>query len=251
VSTLPIWTQPPPGSRKPRFTREQIAATALAIADADGFEALSMRRVAESLGAGTMTLYYYIRTKEDLLALMDDALMAEVVEGSQPLPAHWRAAISVVARATWETFTRHPWALHVMNAHSMVGPNRLRHIEHSLEAVTSLPLAMAAQLELISIVDDFVFGTVLGSQTQISPLDTKSAGVMNKLTKQFLAAGHYPRLTALLGDREPVDRFVELAALMTSEERFERGLAMLLDGFAARHDLEVAAQARPTKPRRR
>ena len=246
VSTLPIWTQPPPGSRKPRFTREQIAAAALQIADKEGFAALSMRRIAEALGAGTMTLYYYVRTKADLVALMDDALSAELVELSQPLPAHWRAAITVIARATWKTFMRHPWALHEMEDSRMLGPNTLRHIEHSLEAVASLPLPSNDQLELLSIVDDFVFGTVLSSHTRIAPLDAKSTSVMNKHTKQILAAGTYPRLTLLIGDREPLDIFLEFATLVSNEERFERGLAMLLDGFTARHRLGAAP---PTKPR--
>ena len=59
--------RPEPGARRPRHTREQIAAAALAIADAEGFEAVSMRRVAAELGAGTMTLYHYVRTKDELV----------------------------------------------------------------------------------------------------------------------------------------------------------------------------------------
>ena len=75
-ASTPIWTQPAPGTPAPKLTREQIADVALAIADSEGFEAVSMRRIAEELDVGTMTLYYYVRTKDDLLSLMDDALMA-------------------------------------------------------------------------------------------------------------------------------------------------------------------------------
>src|ERR1043165_2465523 len=90
----PIWVHPAPGSRRPKLTREQIATCALAIADAEGFDAVSMRRIAEELGVGTMTLYYYVRTKDDLLALIDDALMAEVVARTVPLPGGWRPAVA-------------------------------------------------------------------------------------------------------------------------------------------------------------
>ena len=62
---------------KLRLTREKIAAAALSIADKDGFEAVSMRRLARQLRVGTMSLYYYVKTKDDLLAVMDDALMGE------------------------------------------------------------------------------------------------------------------------------------------------------------------------------
>src|ERR1700723_3245148 len=65
----PIWTRPEPAARRPRFSREQIAAVALAIADADGFAAVSIRRVAAELGSGTMSLYRYISTKAELAAL--------------------------------------------------------------------------------------------------------------------------------------------------------------------------------------
>src|ERR1700761_643123 len=97
MSKAPIWAVAEPGSRKPRFTRDQIAKTALKIADSEGFEGLSMRRVAEELGAGTMTLYYYVRTKEDLLTLIVDVLMGEICEACEPLPKAWRPALSQLA----------------------------------------------------------------------------------------------------------------------------------------------------------
>ena len=59
----PIWALAAPGDRKPRYTREQIADAALRIADTDGFDAVTMKRIAAELGASTMTLYYYVRDK--------------------------------------------------------------------------------------------------------------------------------------------------------------------------------------------
>ena len=79
-SRLPIWVRPEPGTRRPRFTREQIAATALADrGPLRAFEAVSMRRIAAELGAGTMTLYHYVRTKDDLKDLLDDAIVGEAL----------------------------------------------------------------------------------------------------------------------------------------------------------------------------
>ena len=64
-----------PGTRRAGLSREEIGATALKIADADGFDDLSMRRIARELGAGTMSLYHYVRSKDELLALMWDAVI--------------------------------------------------------------------------------------------------------------------------------------------------------------------------------
>ena len=87
-----VWTRTEPTGRQPRFTRDQIAAAAIRIADAEGADALSMRRIASELDAGTMTLYHYIRTKDELLALVGDAIMGEM----RPRPR--RAVADVLAR---------------------------------------------------------------------------------------------------------------------------------------------------------
>src|SRR5580700_2482476 len=98
--------------RKSRLTREKIAAVALALADKEGFEAVSMRRVAQELKVGTMSLYYYVKTKDDLVAMMDDALMSEALLPS--LPKDWQRAMMEIARRTHAVFIRHPWALAAM-----------------------------------------------------------------------------------------------------------------------------------------
>src|SRR5664279_4969590 len=73
LGSLDLWTRTEPASRRPRFTRDDIARTAIGIADAEGFDALSMRRLAAELNAGTMTLYHYVRTKDCLLYTSDAA----------------------------------------------------------------------------------------------------------------------------------------------------------------------------------
>ncbi len=75
LAAFDVWTRPGPGSRKPLFSRDEIAAAAVKIADEEGFDALSMRRLAAELDAGTMTLYHYVKTKDELLSLVSDRLM--------------------------------------------------------------------------------------------------------------------------------------------------------------------------------
>ena len=73
------------GPAAPCAHAREIAAAALAIADSEGIDAVTMRRVARELGAGTMTLYHYVRTKDDLLALMSDALLGELIVPDEAL----------------------------------------------------------------------------------------------------------------------------------------------------------------------
>ena len=140
------------------MTRENIAAVALAIADQEGFEAVSMRRVAQELKAGTMSLYYYVKTKDDLIAVMDDALMGEALLPS--LPKAWRRAMLEIARRTHAMFIRHPWALVAMLS-APPGLNAMRHMEQCLEALAETSMTQKQKITLLAMVDDFVFGHAL------------------------------------------------------------------------------------------
>jgi AcrR family transcriptional regulator len=226
----PIWTRPEPAARQPRFSRQQIAAAALAIADAEGFEAVSMRRIARALGAGTMSLYRYIATKEDLLELVADALVGEALVPGE-LPADWRQALAAVARQTRATYQRHPWAVQLVAnsaamAATMTGPNALRHIEQSLSALAGAPMIDTTRLAVLAVVDDYVFGHLLRALagTKAAAADPAAAGFV----RGQLASGEFPQLaTATDG--------LDLAAPADPAEleaRFELGLAMLLDGIA-------------------
>jgi len=239
MSKAPIWAVAAPGARKPRFNREQIARTALQIADSQGFEALSMRRVAEELGAGTMTLYYYVRTKEDLLALVEDALMGETSDACEPLPKTWRPALRKLATATRATYVRHAWALRSFTG-VRLGPNGLRHIEQSLQAVASLDLRFDQKLEILSIVDDYVFGHCSGlmRRRERPQLDRKSAKALREAMKRSLDEGDYPQLRAMIGDEDPVAAFTTSLGFMTEDRHFESGLDALLDGLAKRFKLK-------------
>jgi AcrR family transcriptional regulator len=229
----PIWTQPPPGSRRPRFTRAQIAEVAIRIADAEGFEALSMRRIADELGAGTMTLYHYVRTKEDLITLMDDALMAEVLLPPEAITPDWRASLAAVARASCRAFMNHPWWLQALSG-ARFGPNGMRHVEQTMAAVAHAPFDDQGKLDAIGIVDDYVFGFVF-RRAELSKHSEFSGGsgpsqALLEFTRHELATGQYPHFAALVGD-DPAGMWTRVASQMNHERRFELGLAALLDGL--------------------
>lgn len=241
-----LWLRPEAARRQPRFTREMIAEAALAIADAKGFEAVSMRRIAAKLGAGTMTLYHYVRTKDDLVALMDDALLGEVLLPKDALPAGWRAALTAIARRTRAVFQRHPWALLSLRG-AVPGPNGMRHFEQCLAALSTTTLDRAGKLALLALVDDFVFGHVLRADEahlRERAGDARMAAAFMAYAKRQMQTGQFPETEALFRDVEP-DKVSDLVTGADREsERFDIGLAALLDGAETRMRIKDSA-ARP------
>jgi AcrR family transcriptional regulator len=229
-----IWNRPEPGARRPRHTRDSIAATAIRIADTEGFGAVSMRRVAAELGSGTMTLYHYVHNKRELVSLMDDAIMAELIVPDEELPGDWREALATIARRTRAVFERHPWSFTALRG-AQGGPNSLRHVEQSLAAAARTGLDTPRQLELIALLDDYVFGFVMRtSEARTSGDDVREAleripaGVFEYYESQ-LASGEFPHLADLLG-KDLRKAIPKLAAVVADEHRFDRGLQRLLDG---------------------
>jgi AcrR family transcriptional regulator len=191
------------------LSREKIAAAALRIADAEGFASVSMRRVAKEMGVGTMSLYYYVRTKADLIAAMDDVLMGEVLMPS--LPRNWREALTLIATRTRDVFLRHPWTLSSMLS-APPGVNAMRHMEQCLQVLARTTMTTREKLALLAMIDDFVFGYAL-----------REAGSNPKVDLRFvraqLATGAFPRLKEAFGKgRRPA-----------MPDRFQMGLRALLD----------------------
>jgi AcrR family transcriptional regulator len=235
-AVAPIWVRPEPGSRRPRFTRERIAAAALAIADAEGIDAVSMRRVAAELDAGTMTLYHYVRNKGELFALMDDAIMGELLIPDGELPGDWRAALTEIACRSRAAFKRHPWALQGLKG-AQGGPNSLKHIEQSLAAVAGLDVDATTQLEIIGMVDDYAFGFAIREQeVNVETFDHDGFVSMLEYFDSLVRSGEFPNLQRLRGDDDVRSSWDRIAAVVFDEGRFDRGLSRLLDGIAL--DLE-------------
>ncbi len=244
-----IWTRPEPRARRPAHTREGIARAAIRLADAESFEALSMRRVAAELEAGTMTLYHYVRTKDELLALVDNAVMGELLIPPDELPAGWRAGMREIAHRTRDVFVRHPWVVE-MPKNVDDGPNATLHFEQSLAVMAGSGLPVAECLELVVLVDDYVFGYV----QRFNPIDAFAGADPEQVVEAFAAeaaarvagldADAFPNLRALFppgGDRDALARLIRLAL---DPDRFDRGLELVLDGIEGRVRASEAGESR-------
>jgi len=190
-----------------------------------------MRRIAGMLGSGTMSLYRYIETRADLLALVDDAVLGEALVPGE-LPADWQEALALVARHTRDAYLRHPWAVQVLQgrpaaAVTLAGPNGMRHFEQSLAALAAAPLDTAAKLDLLAIIDDYVFGHLLHA----AEWDERSGqGAQAQAAADFMRAqirsGQFPFMATLAEDPQ-AESLAEPGLLAA---RFERGLRLIIDG---------------------
>lgn len=178
-----------------------------------------------------MSLYHYVHTKGDLVALMDDAIMGEILVPEGQLPRGWREAIADIARRTRDVFARHPWALLSMRG-APPGPNAMRHFEQSLEALEKAPMSQEGKLALLQLVDDFVFGHALRTAEARAWLgsDSNQARSAEALSQQLLKTGSLPRTAALFAKAGSRDAARHRQLL--TEDRFERALAAVLDGAA-------------------
>jgi AcrR family transcriptional regulator len=228
---LDLWTRTEPGARKPRFTRDEIAAAAVRIADDEGIGALSMRRLAAELEAGTMTLYHYVRTKDELLTLVTDAVMAELLVPDDEMPADWRDAMTLLAHTSRAALVRHPWVFDIVDDPA-VGPNGVRHFDQSLQAVASLPGTLEDKLDVIAAVDEYVFGYCLHARNDFADGDgPKDDRAMVRYVAELARGGGYPRISALIEAHGVEPLWHKVSAHGRDEHRFDRNLARLLDGI--------------------
>jgi AcrR family transcriptional regulator len=197
-----------------------------------------MRRIAQALGVGTMTLYHYVRTKDELLALIDDTIMGELLVDASELPADdWRKGLTAIALKTRELHRRHPWLISALGGlGNRIGPNGMRHFEQSLAAVAGTGLAPEDRLELVALVDEYVFGHALRAATDEHIADDFRAEMRSFLEGQ-LATGDFPHIAALIPEGADLDEaWRRFEGVDQDEQRFVRGVELLLDGIAL--DLE-------------
>jgi AcrR family transcriptional regulator len=238
LGALDVWMRAEPRGRRPRFTRDDIAAAAVRIADAEGFGALSMRRLAGELGAGTMTLYHYVRTKDELLTLVTDSVMGEVVvPPDEPLPADWRAAVTVLANRSRAALLRHPWILDIADD-PPIGPNSVRHFDQTLEAVSSLDVDLTTKLDIVSAVDEYVFGFCMMERNNLQG-DPHADEYMVDYVGGLLSTGTYPQLAKMADEIGLAEGWARIEEHFRDPDRFDRSLARLLAGI----ELTVATAA--------
>jgi AcrR family transcriptional regulator len=201
-----IWDLPERGARgpRPRHDRAAIAAAAVRIADAEGLEAATMRRIAGELGMAAMSLYNYVPAKEHLAQLVIDHLSAEYAYASLPAPDP-RSAIADLARQARDIARRHPWLPGLLNRPLPPGPNGLRYLDYFLGLLAGSGLNTSGKLEIIAMVSGFAtsYGALQGSLAgEQAGVDEHAAAQIQALTRAA-ASGAYPNLAAALDTAEP------------------------------------------------
>jgi hypothetical protein len=119
--------------------RDKLVAAAVALADREGLAAVSIRRVAAELAVRPMSIYTFIRSKDELLDLMAEAVVSEVLV-KHTLPNDWRAAVETMAIQSHDVFIAHPWLAAVSQQRPDLGANALHHAEQLLAAIAPLGL---------------------------------------------------------------------------------------------------------------
>jgi len=229
LDALDLWTRTEPGARKRRLGRAELASAAIRVADTEGIDAVSMRRIATELDVGTMTLYHYVRTKDELLALMVDELLHEVVVPDAELPSDWRAAMTAIARRSRDALRRHPWVFEVAGDPS-IGPNAMRHFDQSWHAVGGLDADFETRLDVITAVDEYVFGYCLRERQSYTAEGGDDAGMVRYM-QELLEEGDYPALRELTDEFGLPELWSRMEAHERNERRFDRNLERLLSGF--------------------
>ncbi|MEU8206211.1 TetR/AcrR family transcriptional regulator [Streptosporangium sp. NPDC049046] len=226
-----IWMRPerPARGPKPVYSRAQITEAAIRIADAEGLEAATMRRIAAEIGAGAMSLYRYVPSRDDLVELMADRLMGEIdVEG---MPSgDWRADLTRYAdewRAMW---LRHPWIATVQRSLPGFGPSQLLLIER-LMGVLDAFVSIDENLALMAMLNSYVEGAV---REEISSVrEFRSSGLSesewmarsHSYVDRLVKSGEYPMFTKIVMEaRQPH---------LSRDEQFRYGLRRVLDCIAA------------------
>lgn len=221
------WMSSRTPGRPPRFSRERIAQVAFDIADREGFDAVSMRRVARELGTGPMTLYNYVRTKDELVALMDDHLMGQLLVNDEQLAQPWKDALTAILRRTYRLRLQHPWSLTALQ-NAGLGSGGLRHAEQTLAALEGSPFTDEQKFTVMAIADSFVDGHAL-HRTEVTAEQAADAEVGDRPRRALdtIEPGSYPLIYRGLAALE--GRRAGAAAWM--DESFEHGVTALLEGL--------------------
>lgn len=219
----------PTPSRGPRpgLSRQRVVQAAMEVAEAEGLDALSMRRVAQRLEVGTASLYTYVPGKPELFALMLDTMVGEAPL-PHTLPGGWRERLETVARSDWRDFRRHPWILRLASERPLPGPNLMAWLDSALRVLEGTGLTDAERITVVESLDGLVRGMARNAADPAS--DAESGGkaeAWREARDAFVARhvdfGRYPHIAAAFGG----------GAAPSPDEIFEFGLRRMLDGVEA------------------
>jgi AcrR family transcriptional regulator len=233
--------RPKHARRHQDLSRDEIVKAAVGLADAEGAEAVNMRRIAKELDVVPMSLYWHVTDKDHLLDLMLDAIEGEDLPEGQS--GNWRADLARIARQKRRSLLRHPWVLDFISERGPLGPNALLHMERSLSVLDGFDLDTRTKLQILMATDTYATGAVLNELREVR---VEQARAKDRLSDVDIATG-------MRAWRDRLDRsgmFVRVVRMFeegidpdaaeTRDDRFEFGLDCLLDGIAARLPQTVA-----------
>jgi AcrR family transcriptional regulator len=209
------------------MTRDHILRAAIEIADAEGLDAVSMRRLATHLGVGPMSLYRHVANKDELLVQMADKAVGEL-DLPEPGPEGWRAKLELLARLQWQLCRKHLWLPRTVSfTRPLLVPSMMAHTEWTLRALDGLGLPVATRMREALALHAMVLTVALPMADEAEA--EQNTGVtldrwreaQRTRTLELLDSGRFPLLAAV-----PEDTARGL------DQLFEYGLARHLDGFA-------------------
>jgi AcrR family transcriptional regulator len=213
--------------RGARLSRERVLEAAVELADRDGIDSLTMRKLGEHLGAGPMSLYYHVANKHALLDGMVDIVFSEIEVPSAEVD--WKQAMRRRAISTREVLRRHPWALGRMEATKSPGPNDLRLHDAVLRCLRQGGFSVEMAVQAYSVQDAYIYGFALQERTLAFGTRDEFAQTARKRVKEVEtrvddAARLYPYLAEVVGGYVAKHGY-------NAAEAFEFGLDVILDGL--------------------
>lgn len=194
---ITAWLRPPPASvgPKPEYSRERIAAEAIALADAQGLDAVSIRRVARGVGSGPASLYRYIGSRGELLELMMDAVAGEYDLG--PLGDSPAAQLVALALQGRSIMRRHRWLPPLLLTRPSMGPNSLAYLERALQALDGTDMAGADKLQTVAMLTA-ITSAFVQNETASDTLMGQDGVPPERVRylSEVMGSGRYPFLTA-------------------------------------------------------
>ncbi|WP_433758995.1 TetR/AcrR family transcriptional regulator [Nocardia sp. CA-135398] len=223
-----VWSKERRTPRRQAPGVEQIVRTAIGLADSEGPDAVSMRRIATELESGTASLYRYVASRDDLLDLMIDAVRGEIAPPE--LTGDWRTDLSAVAQHLRDTMIRHPWLASELTGRPTLGANSLRLQDTSLAAATELTADVTEAAAIADTVHAYVFGVTAAqlaeeqAQRRTGLTRDQWRETVAPYIREVIESNEYPNFARRVRDAADID----------ADQRFEFGLGCVLDGIAAR-----------------
>ena len=219
------------------LSKERVLHAAVELAARNGIESLTMRRLADELGAGAMSLYHYVPNKDELLDGMVDIVFGEIELPSTDVD--WRTAMRRRAISTREVLNRHRWAVGLMESRLTPGPASLRLHDAVLGCLREAGFSIEMAIHAYSVQDAYIYGFAL--QEKHIPFESaeEGAAVAEEQVREFAELADARQMGAL------ADEFPYLAEVVAGHvakvgydfaAEFEYGLDLILDALEQRRD---------------